>query len=94
MLLAAFRLAFYFHRPISELNMSMREFYAWLAYLKIEPPEQIANHRTAMVLAQITNTAGRALPDKKFVSADDFLGKKKPQTAAEQITFMKSLGKN
>lgn len=74
--------------------MSLRQFYMWLAYLKIEPPEESANHRTAMVLAQITNTAGRALPDKKFVSADDFLGKKKQQTAADQIAFMKSLGKN
>ena len=92
MLLAAFRLAFYFHRPVTELNMSLRQFYTWLAYLKIEPPEEGARRRTAALMAQITNMSGRSLPDKKQVNADDFLGVKQQQTAKEQIAFMKSMG--
>ena len=46
-------------------------------------------------MATITNMSGRSLPNKKTVSVDDFLGKPKPpQTAAQQIAFMKSLGGN
>ena len=94
MLLAAFRLAFYFRRPVSELNISVREFYWWLAYLQIEPPEEAANYRNAALMAKLTNVAGRALPDRKMVKPSDFLGseKKQPaQTADEQKAFMRSL---
>jgi len=94
MLFAAYRLAFLFRRPLHELKMGMSEFAAWLAYLNLEPPDEGDNRRTAALMAQITNMSGRSLPDKKRVSADDFLGKKsKRQTAAEQLAFMKSLGK-
>jgi hypothetical protein len=79
--------------------MSWREFIYWQAYLQIEPPDDAALKRTAAVLAQITNMAGRVLPGKKTVKPADFLAGAgfdvalpKEQTAEEQIAFMKSLG--
>lgn len=80
-------------KTVSELDISWREFNYWQAYLKMEPPDKGDNQRTASLLAQITNMSGRSLPDKKTVTADDFLGKRKVQTAEEQIAIMKSLGK-
>jgi hypothetical protein len=79
-------------KTVGELDITFREFQYWQAYLNIEPPEQGANQRTASLMAQITNMSGRSLPDKKTVTADDFLGKKKEQSIEEQIAFMKSLG--
>ena len=89
-----FRLALLLGKTVSELNMSWREFTHWQAYLKIEPPEQADNMRTASLMAQITNMSGRSLPDKKMLSADDFLGIKKTrgQSMQDQINFMKGLG--
>jgi len=89
-LLAAFRLAFYFHRPVSELNISFREFLLWLEYLRIEPPDKSANERTASLMAQITNMAGRSLPDRKTMSMRDFLPQK-PQTPMEQKAMFMAL---
>jgi hypothetical protein len=75
--------------------MSRREFNQCLAYLQIEPPELPANTRTASVMAQIANYAGRSLPDKKMLSADDFLGKPQaeppPQTIEDQKAFLRGL---
>lgn len=76
--------------------MSWREFVHWQAYLSIESPEHADNVRTAAILAQITNMAGRSLPDQKRVTLSDFLGNSKParqQPMHDQIAFMKSLGK-
>ena len=94
MLLGAFRLALLLGKTVSELNISWREFLYWQAYLRIEPPDDADNKRTAMLLAQITNMSGRSLPGKKSVKPDDFLGKSKSQTMQEQIKFMKSLGQS
>ena len=83
-------------KTISELKMSWREFLYWQAYFNIEAPERGANERTAAIMAQITNMSGRTLPDKKMVSAEDFLGRGKKtaqQSMQDQIDFMKSLGK-
>lgn len=72
--------------------MTRREFNQALAFLQLNPPEESANVRTAAVMAQIANFSGRSLPDKKMVSADDYLGKKKQaQTPAEQMAFLKAL---
>lgn len=90
-----FRLALLLGKTVSELKMSWREFSYWQAYLKIENPERAADVRTASLMAQISNMAGRALPDRKMLSAADFLGetKKTPeQSMQEQIDFMKGLG--
>ncbi len=91
--MSVFRLAFHFKRPVSELNLSWREFQYWLAFLDAEPPDYGDNYRTALVLSQITNMAGRSLPDKKRVSPEDFMGKPEPlvQTEADIKTFMLSL---
>lgn len=97
MLLAAFRLAFYFRRPVSELNISLREFYHWLHYLKLEPPDEGERQRFAALMAQMTNMSGKSLKQGHTVTADDFLGKPKEikrQTAEEQIAFMKGLKGN
>jgi len=80
-------------KTVSELDMTWEEFVYWQAYLRLEPPEQGDNQRTAALLAQITNMAGRSLPDRKRVKPEDFLGTGKPQTMEEQIAFMKGLGK-
>lgn len=74
--------------------MSWREFLHWQAYLRMEPPDEADNARTAAVLAQITNMAGRSLPNNERVKPEDFLGKTKKQTLEQQIAFMKGLGKN
>lgn len=75
------------------MRISLREFHAWLAYLKLEPPEEGENQRTAALLAQITNMAGRSLPGKKTVKPEEFMPKKakQRQTAEEQLAFMQSL---
>lgn len=79
-------------KTLSEIKeMSWEEFMYWTAYLAIEPPDEGDNKRTAALMAQITNMSGRSLPDKKFVDADDFLGKKKQQTAEQQLAFMRSI---
>ena len=89
-----FRLALLLGKTVAELKrqMSWREFLHWQAYLHLEPPDKPANERTAALMAQITNMAGRSLPDQKRVTADDFLGKPKTQSMQDQIAFMKSLG--
>jgi len=98
-LVGVFRLALLLGKTVSELNMSWREFQYWQAYLQIEPPDEGDNRRTAMLLAQITNMAGRMLPDKKTVTPNDFLSglgvtaKPKGQSMQDQIAFMKSIGK-
>ncbi|MEE8481812.1 MAG: hypothetical protein V3S12_00535 [Acidiferrobacterales bacterium] len=76
--------------------MSWREFQHWQAYLNIEPPDKGDNERTAALMAQITNVAGRSLPTNKRVEPADFLGKAEthPMTIDQQIAFMKSLGKS
>lgn len=93
-MVAVFRLALLLGKTLSEFDMDWEEFVYWNAYLSIEPPDEGDNQRTAMLLSQITNMSGRSLPDRKQVKPDDFLGKpKKPQSALDQIAFMKSLGK-
>ena len=88
-----YRLAFYFKRPVSELNITWREFLHWQAYLEMEPPEQGDNNRTAALLSQITNMAGRSLPDRKRVKPEDFMGKpQKVQTEQNQKAFLQGLG--
>ena len=98
MLLALHRLAFHFHRPPSELNISRREFNQCLAYLQIEPPEENANRRTASVMAQIANWSGKVIKEGKTATADDYLGNpqepKPMQTAEEQKAFMRGLKGN
>jgi len=91
-----FRLALLLGKTVSELDISWREFLYWQAYLQIENPEKGANERTAAIMAQITNMSGRSLPDKKMVTAEEFLGtaKTQQQTMQDQINFMKSLGNN
>lgn len=92
-MIATFRLALLLGKTLSELSdMTWEEFVYWNAYLAIEPPEEGNNQRTAMLLSQITNMAGRSLPDGKRVKPEDFLGKKEEQSFQAQIDFMKSLG--
>lgn len=92
MFLAAFRLAFYLRRPVSELNITSREFTYWLAYLGIEPPEEGDNVRTASLMAHIANWSGKSMKKGRTAKADDYLGKKKPQqTEEEQKAFFRSL---
>lgn len=81
---------------VAELNerMSWEEFVHWQVYFRDEDPEMPANQRTAALLTQITNMAGRSLPDGKRVKPDDFLGKPRVQSIEDQIAFMKSLGNN
>ena len=93
-MLGVFRLALLLGKTVSELKMSWREFMYWQAYLRIEPPDDGDNKRTAMLLAQITNMSGRSLPGKRSVKPDDFLGKPKQQSMQEQIEFMKSIGQS
>lgn len=91
--MAAFRLAGYLGKTLDELDITWDEFIYWTAFLKLEPPEEPANIRTAALMAQITNMSGKSLKDGVRVTADDFLGKKKVQSMEEQIAFFKSLGK-
>lgn len=95
MLLAAYRLAFLLRKTVGEISsMPVSEFYGWLAYLKLEPPEKGDNERAAALMATITNMSGRSLPDRKTVKPQDFLGGgKKRQTMEEQIAFMKGLSR-
>ena len=78
---------------MSELDMTWDEFVYWQAFLRLEPPEQGDNQRTAALLAQITNMSGKSLKQGKSVSIDDFLGKPKRQSMEDQIAFMKGLGR-
>jgi len=88
-----YRLAFYLKRPVCELNMSWRELLHWQAYLEIEPPEQGDNNRTSALLAQITNMAGRSLPDRKRVTPEDFMRKpERRQTEQDQKAFLQGFG--
>ena len=89
--MSVFRLAAFLGKTVSELDMTWEEFIYWQVYLKLEPPEQAANERTAVVLAQITNMAGKTLPKGRMLSADDFLGKRREQSPDEQIAFMRGL---
>lgn len=91
-MLAAFRLASHLGKTVAELDITWEEFVYWQAYLRMEPPDEADNRRTAAVLAQITNMAGKSLPKGKQVSAEDFLGRPRQQTAEEQIAFMRGLG--
>jgi len=88
--MSLFRLAILLGKTLSELQMSWREFMYWNAYLALEPPDKGHNERTAALMAQITNMSGRSLPDKKFTTAEDFLGGPKAQTMEEQLAFMRS----
>jgi hypothetical protein len=90
--MAAFRLALLLGKTLSELEMTWDEFVYWQAFLKLEPPDQGDNVRTAALLAQITNMAGKSLREGKSVSINDFLGKPKRQSMEDQIAFMKGLG--
>ena len=82
-------------KPLSELDITRREFNEACAYLQLNPPEENANRRTASLMAQIANFAGKSLKEGKTVSADDYLGKPKAprraQTAEEQQAFLKAL---
>lgn len=92
MLLATFRLAGYLGKTLDELDISYDEFTYWCAFLKLEPPEEAANMRTAMLLSQITNMSGKSLREGRSVTPDDFLGKPKPaQSLDDQIAFFKSM---
>lgn len=95
MLFAAYRLAFYLKRPVSELTITWREFLHWQAYLAIDPPDEGDNQRTALLLAQITNMAGRSLPDRKRVNPEDFIRKReKQQTVEDAKAFLMGLRGN
>ncbi len=88
-----FRLALLLGKTVSELDISWREFLYWNAYLKLEPPDKSDNERLAVLLAQITNMSGKSLRPGKTVEPGDFLEKPKEKVIAEQISFMKRLGK-
>lgn len=97
MLLAAYRLAFHFNRPVSELRISMREFLTWLAYLDIEPPERAADVRNASLQATIMNMSGRSLRDKKYVTPSELLGEaepEQPQSVEQQKAMLKSIARS
>lgn len=93
--MAVFRLAAFFRTPLYAFYMSSDEFLYWQAFFELEPPDKGDNERTAAILAQITNMAGRSLPDNKRVSPKDFLpdSQSRPtrQSMEDQIAFMKSL---
>jgi hypothetical protein len=90
---SAFRLALLLGKTVSELDITWDEFVYWQAFLRLEPPDQGDNQRTAALLAQITNMSGKSLKKGKSVSIDDFLGKPKRQSMEDQIAFMKGLGR-
>ena len=90
--MAMFRLALLLGKTLSELEMTWDEFVYWQAFLKLEPPDQGDNVRTAALLAQITNMSGKSLREGKNVSINDFLGKPKRQSMEDQIAFMRGLG--
>lgn len=91
-----YRLAFLLKRPVSELRITWREFMHWQAYLRMEPPDEGDNQRTAALLAQITNMAGRSLPDRKKVKPEDFLRTSEKEQARQdeedQKAFLRALG--
>ena len=93
-----YRLAFQLKKlPAEILSMSKREFHQCLAFMQIEPPEQGDNMRTASLMAQIGNFAGKSLKEGKTLSADDYLGKPQQptyQTAEEQKAFLFGLKKD
>lgn len=93
MLRAAYRLAFYFRRPVSELRMSMREFITWQAFLKLEPPERSEDIRNAALQATVMNMSGRSLRKGKYVTPAELLGEEgeKVQSAEQQKMFLKSV---
>lgn len=89
--MSVFRLAYLLGKTVSELDITWEEFVYWQGFFHAEPPDMGANARTAAVLAQITNMSGKSLPKGKKVTADDFLGRRREQTAEEQIAFMRGL---
>lgn len=94
MLVAMYRLASHLHRTVGEISgIPSSELHHWLAYLKLYPPDEGDTKRTAALMATITNMAGRSLPDKKHVKAEDFLGSEKPagQSWQDQKAFLMSM---
>ena len=81
------------NRPLSELKITMREANQAIAYLHINDPEASANRRTASLMAQIANWAGRAMKGTKMLKAEDFLPVRKPkkQTAQEMKEVFRAL---
>lgn len=72
--------------------MTRREFNQALAFLQLNPPEEPANTRTAHLMAQIANFAGKSLQKGRTAKAEDYLSKpKQKQTAKDQIAFLKGL---
>ena len=65
-------------------------FVYWQAFLRMEPPDEGENRRTAAIMAQITNMAGKSMPNGKTVTVEDFLGRGE-QTAEEQIAFLRAI---
>jgi len=59
--------------------------------MKMEPPEEGHNQRTAALMAQLTNMSGKSLPKGKTVKPRDFLPRK-PQSPQDQIAFMRKIG--
>ena len=85
----AYRLANHFRRPVSELDISVREFYHWIAYLKLHPPDDGDNQRTAALMATITNMSGKSV--KQSVKAEDFYQKPQPkQRPEDQMDFLRA----
>jgi len=70
--------------------MTWRQFNQALAYLQMNPPEQAANHRTASLMAQIANFAGKSLKEGKTVKPSDYLSKPK-QSSVQQKEFLKRI---
>lgn len=76
--------------------MTTREFYTWLAYLNIEPPDQAEENRNAALQATIMNMSGRSLHKGKFVTPAQLQGEEPletVQTPEQQQAFLKSLGR-
>jgi hypothetical protein len=79
------------------LDLTWDEFWHWIAYFEMEPPNRAEDYRAAMICAQVYNTAGKAF--KKNVTPEQILGLEKEaskpkqyQTAAEQKAFLRGLG--
>lgn len=82
--------------------MTLTEFVHWQAFLRDNPPEAPADARTdavlrhltesvASLMATIMNMAGKTLPKGKTVRPSDFRPRP-PQTAEQQLAFMRQLG--
>lgn len=74
--------------------MTWEQFWYWIAYFEIEPPNRAEDYRAAMICAQIQNTAGKTY--KKMVTANEILGIEKPQPERyqdvnDQKDFFRSL---